>query len=163
MSKVVFILSCNIYWMQTTNIIFGITDQSQCRKCKRRLSIIIDITNFDIISGNNNIDEFLYFTKLNVYNYQIADYMNHINKKSDPLKVYDFIKNEFKNYPSKPIIEWIRHSQIKNLTKITQGGFGIVYKATRLNSNSNQNEIVAVKRFLNSQNISKPFLNEVIV
>ncbi len=89
--------------------------------------------------------------------------MNHINKKSDPLKVYDFIKNEFKNYPSKPIIEWIRHSQIKNLTKITQGGFGIVYKATRLNSNSNQNEIVAVKRFLNSQNISKPFLNEVIV
>src|SRR3984957_5713016 len=32
----------------TTNIIFGITDQSQCRKCKGVLFITIDTTNIDV-------------------------------------------------------------------------------------------------------------------
>ena len=41
--------------------------------------------------------------------------------------------------------------------------FGIIYKATRLNPDSNQNKIVAIKRFRISQNISKTFLNEIII
>ncbi len=123
------------------------------------LFITIDITNF--VSGNNVIDEFLYFANYNRQIYQIANYMNHNNKNSDPSKVYKFIMDEFQKYPSKPIIEWISYSQITRLTKIAEGEFGIVYKAIRLNRG--QKETVAIKRFFNFQNISKPFLNEVII
>ncbi|EXX58921.1 Sps1p [Rhizophagus irregularis DAOM 197198w] len=51
-------------------------------------------------------------------------------------------------------VRWVPYSQIKNLEKIAEGGFGTVYKAIW------NNEPVAVKRFSNSQNISKYFLNE---
>ncbi|PKC51394.1 kinase-like protein, partial [Rhizophagus irregularis] len=53
-------------------------------------------------------------------------------------------------------VRWVPYSQIKNLEKIAEGGFGTVYKATVYHS-----EIVAIKRFFNSQNISKYFLNEI--
>ncbi|RIA81105.1 hypothetical protein C1645_837519, partial [Glomus cerebriforme] len=42
----------------TTNVIFGLTDQSQCKKCRRVTSI--DITN--ISSGNSDLDDFLFNT-----------------------------------------------------------------------------------------------------
>jgi len=141
----------------TTNIIFGITDQSQCKKCKRILSINIDITN--LISGNHIIDEFLDDMRSDL-NHQIANYMNYMNQNSKSQNVYEFIRD--KCY-SKPKIKWIPYAQITNLTKIAEGGFGIIYKATRLIPKSNQNEIIAIKRFFNSQNISKHFLNEVII
>ncbi len=89
--------------------------------------------------------------------------MNRNRKNSNPLKLYKLIKDTFQMDPSKQIIEWIPYSQITSLTKIAEGGFGVVYKAIRLNPNSNRNEIVAIKRFFNSQNTSKHFLNEVIV
>ncbi|GES92270.1 kinase-like domain-containing protein [Rhizophagus clarus] len=52
-----FIVYVECRYCLTTNIIFGITDQTQCKKCKRISNINIDITN--ISSGNHNIDEFL--------------------------------------------------------------------------------------------------------
>ena len=67
-------------------------------------------------------------------------------------------------------MEWIPYSQITNCKKIAEGGFGIIYKAIWINASSRyddflrireKNKTVAIKRFLNSQNISKYFLNEV--
>ncbi|GES85211.1 kinase-like domain-containing protein [Rhizophagus clarus] len=114
----------------TTNIIFTIADQSQCRKCKRISFITIDITN--ITSEITNI----FFTCLN-------NASKIISKASN---IYEFIRNER--------TKWVPFSHIKNLEKIAKGGFGTVYKATL------HNEIIAVKRFFNSQNTSKYFLNE---
>ena len=70
----------------TTNIIFGITNQSQCKKCKRILFIInIDITNTE---GENFVS-----IKINTHNYkQITNYMNNVDKNSNPLDAYQFIK-----------------------------------------------------------------------
>src|SRR5205823_8043514 len=47
----------------TTNIIFGFTNQSQCKKCKRVSSIISKID-----SGNNVLDDFLVNLRLDFYN-----------------------------------------------------------------------------------------------
>ena len=58
---------------------------------------------------------------------------------------------------SNPKMKWIPYSQIENLIEIAKGGFGIIYKATL------SNETVALKKFINSQNMSKYFLNEVII
>ena len=70
----------------TTNIIFGITDQSQCKKCKRISFITIDMTNIKD-----------YFLEINTYNHnQIADYIN--SKIDNPLNIYSFIKNNFSNF-----------------------------------------------------------------
>ncbi|RIA85194.1 kinase-like domain-containing protein [Glomus cerebriforme] len=66
-------------------------------------------------------------------------------------------------------MEWIPYSQIKNLEKLAEGGFGIIYKAIWLNGgihgissswSRRKNEIIAVKRLKSSQEISKEFLNE---
>jgi hypothetical protein len=132
-----------------TTIIFGFTNQSQCKKCKR-------IINIDI-AGNYNIDEFLYSTRENINSdYQfIIDYVN-INKNSNPFDVYRHIK-KYDFFSSKRIIKWIPYSQIMNPEKIAEGGYGKIYKAS-INDN-----IVAIKEFLNSQYLSKYFLNEVIL
>ncbi|PKY19225.1 kinase-like protein [Rhizophagus irregularis] len=155
----------------TTNIIFGITNQSQCKKCKRITYIAIDTSSIN--SGNLYIEEFLVSTRLNINNNdQIIDCINNINKdyeNCNPLDKYNDIKYEFKNALSKPIMEWVPYSQIKDCKKIAEGGFGIIYKATWLDASSQyddflssreKNKTVAIKRFLNSQNISKYFLNE---
>ena len=69
----------------TTNIIFGSTDQSQCKKCKRISFITIDMTN---IKG--------YFLEINTYNHnQVSDYINNID---NPLNIYSFIKDNFSNF-----------------------------------------------------------------
>jgi hypothetical protein len=143
----------------TTNIIFGITNQSQCMKCKKTSFINIDITN--IFSGNCIIDEFIVSTKINYNNFQpIANYLDN-NTDLNPLNIYGFIRNIL--YLSKlegREIKWIPHSQIKNLEEIAEGGFSIIYKATyRVGIKDTD---VAVKKLRNSQNISKYFLNEVI-
>uniref|UniRef100_U9TC03 Protein kinase domain-containing protein n=1 Tax=Rhizophagus irregularis (strain DAOM 181602 / DAOM 197198 / MUCL 43194) TaxID=747089 RepID=U9TC03_RHIID len=80
--------------------------------------------------------------------------MNDIDKNSDPLNVYRFIEHELK-ISTKRTMEWIPYSQIKNSEKIAEGGFGIIYKATWFKT------LAAVKRFSNSHDISKYFLNEV--
>ncbi|GES85138.1 kinase-like domain-containing protein [Rhizophagus clarus] len=140
----------------TTNIIFGITDQTLCKKCKRISNIDINITN--ISSGNHNINEFLFSTRANTDTYdEIANYSNDMKKTFDPLNVYGFIEYcGLQNVSSKRTMEWIPYSQISNLKKIAEGGFGVIYKAIWLNKTP-----IAVKRFLNSQVISKNFLNEV--
>ncbi|GBC27963.2 kinase-like domain-containing protein [Rhizophagus irregularis DAOM 181602=DAOM 197198] len=117
--------------------------------------VYIDLTNTS--SGNQNIDEFLISTRTNTDSYdKIAGYMNNINDNSDPLNVYNFIEREIKNVNSKRTMEWIPYSQISNLEKIAEGGFGIIYKAIWLKKTP-----VAVKRFSNTQEISECFLNEV--
>ncbi|CAB5181225.1 unnamed protein product [Rhizophagus irregularis] len=135
----------------TTNIIFGIEDQSQCRKCKR--ISLIDITNIaNISSGNVIIEDFLVSTRINNKNLHfIANYMNNGTIRS-PFEVYSFIRNKFRL--STIGIEWIPYSRITNLKKIAEGGFSIIYKATWKGSD------VAVKKLRDSQNISKHFLNE---
>jgi serine/threonine protein kinase len=72
-----------------------------------------------------------------------------VSKISNPLDIYGFIREER--------MSWVPYSQIKILEKIAKGGFGTVYKAFY------QNEIVALKRFSNSQYISKYLLNEVML
>ncbi|PKC50271.1 hypothetical protein RhiirA1_486878 [Rhizophagus irregularis] len=69
---------------------------------------------------------------------------------------YQSSQNEFDYHSLKPKIKWVSYSQIKNLKKIAEGGFGIVYKAL-ING-----DIVAIKKVLNSQEPNKHFLNEII-
>ena len=133
-----------------TNIIYGTTNQSQCRKCKR-VSII---NTADISSGDHNVDEILYDINYNNQIDQIADCLNNINNFNDfnsQLELRNFYKLV------KPKMKWIPYSQIKNLTEIAKGGFGIIYKATWLDND------VAIKKFFNSQKMSKCFLSEVMV
>ncbi|CAB5196232.1 unnamed protein product [Rhizophagus irregularis] len=148
-----FIIYVGCRYCLTTNIIYGIIDQTQCIKCKRISNIKIEFKN--ISSGNHDIDEFLISTRTNTDCHdKIANYKNTMNKNSDPLSVYSFIERELKKVGSKRTMEWIPYSQIKNLEKIAEGGFGIIYKAIWLNKTT-----VAVKRFRKSQDISKYFLN----
>ena len=58
-----------------------------------------------------------------------------------------------------PKMKWIPYSRIKYLTEIAKGGFGIIYKATL----GTLDGPVALKKFFNSQNMSKYFLSEVII
>jgi hypothetical protein len=146
-----FIVYIGCRYCLTTNIIFGFTNKSQCKKCRRIINI--DIT------GNYKIDEFLYSTRENIIsnNYQfIIDYVN-MNKNSNLLDIYSFVKklDFLSSKPNK--IEWISYSKITNLEKIAEGGYGKIYKA------SIEENIVAVKEFINSQDLSKYFLNEVIL
>jgi hypothetical protein len=140
----------------TTNIIFGITGQSQCKKCKR--SVTIDITKHS--SGNCVIDELLPCSIFDDTQQRlIADYMNTYGANFTPFKVYEFIENNISTFLCNAI-KWIPYSQIKNLSKIGEGGFSTIYKATW--SNDTKNIVIAVKKLHKSQNISKHFLNEVI-
>jgi hypothetical protein len=135
----------------TTNIIFVFTNQLQCKRCKRIVNI-----SCNSITGNNNVDEFLYFTRINInIKQQLANYININNNNFNPLEIYHSIKRS-DCFSSKLKIEWIPYSQITDLVKIAEGGYGKIYKAS-INEN-----IVAVKEFLNSQDPSKYFLNEVI-
>ncbi|RGB41549.1 kinase-like domain-containing protein [Rhizophagus diaphanus] len=54
----------------------------------------------------------------------------------------------------KKLIEWIPYSQFANVKEIARGGFGIIYCATR-----NQKSVI-LKKFKNSQDTSRYFLNE---
>ncbi|POG67163.1 kinase-like domain-containing protein [Rhizophagus irregularis DAOM 181602=DAOM 197198] len=139
-----FIIYTGCRYCLTTNIIFGIADQSQCKKCRRISFIRIDIT--DIRSGNCIIDELLDFLEPTKF-YGSICIRNPIRS---PYEVYSFIRNK---PPTKGIV-WIPYSQVTNLKKIAEGGFSIIYKATWGRTD------VAVKKLRDSQNISKHFLNE---
>ncbi|UZO05662.1 uncharacterized protein OCT59_026006 [Rhizophagus irregularis] len=54
------------------------------------------------------------------------------------------------------------YSETEDFEKIAGGGFSIIYKATWNNKSleSYSSSIVAAKKFLNSQDISKDFINE---
>ncbi|CAB5186395.1 unnamed protein product [Rhizophagus irregularis] len=136
----------------TTNIIFEITNQSQCKTCKRMLFITVNV---NIHSGMKGVfNNMKHAIILN----EITNFIENIlNENTNPLIIYDSIKRIFFDFrANQSTIKEIPFSQISNLKQIAKGGFGIVYKATWMGNN------VAVKRFLNSQNISKSFLNEII-
>ncbi|PKY21677.1 kinase-like protein [Rhizophagus irregularis] len=140
----------------TTNIIFGFTNQSKCKKCKRVSSIILDI--MCINTGNSYLDDFILHLRLDISNsIKIAEFTNGItkfNKYFLPVSMYipvDQFHEIFKNRH----LEWIPYFQFANVKEIAEGGFGVIYKATCSNG-----KIVILKRFKNSKNISRYFLNE---
>ncbi|RGB31946.1 hypothetical protein C1646_763475 [Rhizophagus diaphanus] len=63
-------------------------------------------------------------------------------------------------------MEWILYSQITNVNEVAKGGFGFIYKANWLDGGSingeyrSRNETVILKRFINSKDFDKYFLNE---
>ncbi|RIA87934.1 hypothetical protein C1645_263312 [Glomus cerebriforme] len=113
----------------TTNIIFGITDQSQCKKCKRVSFITIDMTNI------TNIKEYFeYFLGLDAHNHkQIAVYVNNVDKQ----EIYCFI-NKIDYIPLKPLIDLISYSQTTNLKnhEISSSDIPIIF--TPFNNNENK-------------------------
>ncbi|RHZ85727.1 hypothetical protein Glove_61g17 [Diversispora epigaea] len=66
---------------------------------------------------------------------------------------------------------WIDHTELDNIQYLSEGGYGIVYKAVWNNmpeeieknylNASNASKIVAMKKLKNSQNITKDFINEI--
>ena len=65
----------------TTNIIFGLTTQSQCKKCKRVSSISFD--NTSILSGNSELDDFILDLNPGVYNNLRIDEFSDKIKNND--------------------------------------------------------------------------------
>ena len=157
----IFYIGCR--YCLTTNITFGFTNKSQCKKCKRMSSIVIDITNF--LSGNSDLDEFLVNSRHDQLKIdEFADKIKNIDKYFIPTQICDSI---YEGIKLKTFMEWIPYSQFTNIEKIAEGGFGIIYKATWSNSYRSDplyrrnNETIILKRFKNSQDISEYFLNEV--
>ncbi|CAB5206549.1 unnamed protein product [Rhizophagus irregularis] len=162
-----FIIYCGCRYCLTTNIIFGLTCQTHCKKCKRVTPIFMDNTIVNI--GSNEIDDFVY-KKRNIVNDLKNIYTKDIDKYDDnPLNVYDFFKEKLcVKSVSEAIIEWIPYSRIKNLKEIAKGDFGIIYQATWLDGgisdgtgySRKKNETVAIKRFIDCINHKKDLLNE---
>ncbi|GBC47933.2 kinase-like domain-containing protein [Rhizophagus irregularis DAOM 181602=DAOM 197198] len=114
--------------------------QSQCKNCERISFINIDITN--VSSENCIMDEFiLTFTRNDT--------------DSNSLRFIRYLYSKMVKY----LIERIPYSQFKDLRKIGEGGFSIIYKAT-WSDDGTRNIDVALKKLFNSQNISKYFFNE---
>lgn len=155
----VFILFYNIYcigcrYCLTTNIIFGITDKSQCKKCKRIVFTTADITN--TTSGNYDIDVLLGLDTSKFH--MIASYNKYIdNKVLNSLQIYEFIRDRFGDKYN-PIMKWFLYSQINDVREKTKGGFGLIYIA-----NAVEYGPVILKKYKNSLNGSKFFLNGVII
>ncbi|CAB5197525.1 unnamed protein product [Rhizophagus irregularis] len=165
-----FILYVGCRYCLTTNIIFGLTYQSQCRKCERIIhtSDILMYTS----SGHDDIDEFLHDIHFNKNSdHEIANYMSSINKDFNVLSVYDFIiKTNYGFIWPESTVNWIPFSHIKIINEIAKGGYGIVYKAIWSHDESMYKSHyyesyrgefqVALKKFLNSWDFKKYFLNE---
>jgi hypothetical protein len=161
----IFYIGCR--YCLTTNIILGITNQSQCKKCKRKSSIIFDNT-----SENGDLDDFLINPRLEIHNrLKIAEFVDNIKNNDKYYHPYTLLDN-IVNHDGKAEIfmEWIPYSQFTNVKEIAKGGFGIIYQATWLEGSMmedypwkkrRKNETVILKKFKNSQGISKYFLNEV--
>ncbi|RIA92167.1 kinase-like domain-containing protein [Glomus cerebriforme] len=158
-----YILYTGCRYCLTTNIIFGITDKSQCRKCKRVMLTSISLMS----SGNNEIDDFLYDIHFNIDSIcNIANYKDNFNS----LNVYDFIfRTNLKFIRPESNIKWIPYSQIINLKEIAKGGYSIIYKAicsdkeiyeTNCYKSKRENCQVAIKRFPSLQVFEKYFLKE---
>ncbi|CAB5208741.1 unnamed protein product [Rhizophagus irregularis] len=98
----------------TTNVVFGITNQSQCKKCKRVYSTIFDVTK--ISTGNSDLDDFLVNSRLEIHNqFKLAEFTDKIKKNIGNY----FIPNELFSSIYKNLIdismEWIPYSQFTNL------------------------------------------------
>ncbi|CAB5189617.1 unnamed protein product [Rhizophagus irregularis] len=98
-----FIIHTGCRYCLTTNVIFGITDKSQCRKCKRILLINIDITN--IINSNPIIEEFILSTRIKIDSSKIASYVNNSHYYLD---VYKFIIDNVHTFKG---AKWVPYSQ----------------------------------------------------
>ncbi|GES91789.1 kinase-like domain-containing protein [Rhizophagus clarus] len=129
-----FIIYTGCRYCLTTNIIFGIANQSRCRNCKSISLINIDTTN--IASENYIIDDFVLIFKRDDTN----------------LNSFRLIRHLYSTMVSH-LIEWFPYSR-----KIGEGGFSIIYKATW--SDGIKETDVALKKLSNSQNMSKYFFNE---
>ncbi|UZO04928.1 uncharacterized protein OCT59_025290 [Rhizophagus irregularis] len=148
-------INCYIFYIGcryclTTNIIFGPACQSQCKKCKRISSINIDFNIDDFIFNNFIYDN---LNKLNL-TAKITKALKNIDKYFKPSYIIFFI---FRKKDRIKTIKWIPYSQLTDVKEITKGGYGIIYKATWLSTNDKG---VILKRFENSKNDGKYFLNE---
>ncbi|CAB5209781.1 unnamed protein product [Rhizophagus irregularis] len=162
----IFFIGCR--YCLTTNIIFGITNQSQCKKCKRVSTIILDSKKIiSINSGNSVLDDFL--VSIRSYQSRIAkftDAIKHIDKHFVPNKICrDNLIRFYKK--SVNLMKYIPYSQFTNVKKIAEGGFSIVYQATLLDGKKyhfgfeeeHKNTFI-LKRFKNSQYAKEYLLRE---
>jgi hypothetical protein len=152
----IFYVGCR--YCLTTNISFGPIVQSQCKKCKR-ISLIINN------SIKSDIGDFLFH---NVILDNLDKLKIQINSTNAVKKIKNkyFIRHEILNYiiKEKNIIDkikWIPYSQFTDVKEIAKGGFGTIYKATWKKNEYCSTSTVVLKRFENSKNIGKYFLNEV--
>ncbi|GET64086.1 kinase-like domain-containing protein [Rhizophagus irregularis DAOM 181602=DAOM 197198] len=117
-------------------------------------------------SGNSDLDDFLDNSRLKIHNrLRLAEFTDKIKNIGNY-----FIPNELFSsiYISEISMEWIPYSQFTNVEEIARGGFGIIYLATWLdgpikgdiNRKRNSNETIILKKFKNSEDVSKYFLNE---
>ncbi|UZO14552.1 uncharacterized protein OCT59_006008 [Rhizophagus irregularis] len=138
--------NCHIFYIGcryclTTNVIFGPTIQSQCRKCKRVSSIIFDITKINI--GNSDLDNFLSNLRLDVHNnLKITEFIGKIKDIDKYFRPCDICSSIYQDIEIH--MEWIPYSQFKNIMEIAKGGFGIIYQAIWLDgpfyiNNKNKN------------------------
>jgi hypothetical protein len=124
----------------------------------------------DIFSGNSELDEFLLNLFPNIhYNFkteEFTDKIKNIDKYFVPLDIDLTIRFMSQNYKvtrsteldqSEKLVEWIPYSQFTNVKEIARGGFGVIYLATWAQKS------VILKKFKNSQDASRYFLNEVII
>ncbi|CAB4431018.1 unnamed protein product [Rhizophagus irregularis] len=143
----------------TTNIIFGLTGQTQCRKCKR-ISLII----------YSNVDRDLVIFLLNDIIYEnyldfdyIAKIVNSIDKYLEPnTLLHSIFKKKIVKNDNIMTFGWIPYSQFKNIEEKTKGGYGIIYKANwrKIWPKYGSYREVILKRFENSKDNIKYFLNE---
>ena len=146
----IFYVGCR--YCLTTNIIFGLTDKSQCKKCEKTYNIIINT-----VTGNDDLDDFL--ANQIVDNLGITEFtsnIKNIDKYFFPLEICNPIYQKYIRQEQSEMMKWIPYSQVTNVQEIAKGGYGIIYQADWLN-----NGTVILKKFRNPQDISKYFLNEV--
>ncbi|GBB84537.1 hypothetical protein RclHR1_01110022 [Rhizophagus clarus] len=139
----------------TTNIIFGLSDQSQCKKCKRILVISIDYKS--IMCGIHDIDEFLLNTRFkdNKKNKIINQIINE-KRNHDSLDTYKTIIKFYLDDNRGSKMSWVPYSNIVNLEKLAERGFSTIHKAILSNAFK---EIVVLKQLKNSQKLSKEILS----
>ncbi|UZO10437.1 uncharacterized protein OCT59_002019 [Rhizophagus irregularis] len=147
----VFFIGCR--YCLTTNIIFGYTNQSQCKKCKK-VSTITKLNSI-IIHGYSDLDDFL--ASARSYEYDIVKFAKYV-KNIDKYFVPFIICRKLLTNKSR-MLKYIPYSQFTNVKKIAEGGYGIVYQANWLNGNYWTKNVI-LKRFKNSQYSNKCFLNE---
>jgi hypothetical protein len=145
-------VNCFIYYVGcryclTTNIIFGVAGQSQCKKCKR--------VSF-ILYNESDLETFL------IYNVKLPEFTDIVKNIDEYFTLWQILKFE-KIKINKPLIEWIPYSQFTGVKLMTKGGYGIIYKAEWIGKAEwlSESKTVILKRFENSENNSKYFLNEV--
>ncbi|CAB5181191.1 unnamed protein product [Rhizophagus irregularis] len=142
----IFYVGCR--YCLTTNIIFGPILESKCKKCKR-ISLIINSR------AHSDIDDFLFNNVLHG-DFELPDTVNIVKNIGENFNIRDILNTLFKTRKSKSQINWTPYSQFEDVKEMTKGGYGIIHKATWLSNN----ETVILKRFENSINSSKYFLNE---